>query len=334
MKKILAFTMALLMTLSVFGIMGASAVEYSDKFGSSLIKAIENATEDELIPVMMFTKGEPVDHMNLSEYIKYKGFDEETISREEEKDLSKEYNEVYYPEVRRQAGVQYTEIFDEVFGGATPDETSFGIYTPYIGLMTAKDKILLLAGYDMITDIEYVGPDADKTPEEKQFLIDYADSHGLDAQKFCAMNMVTIYGEASGYTLFFISTGAENCLMCEQYIEDVLLIRGFNRGEKNPTGVLTLDKDGNYSTLNKEVEKGTLNIYEAQKVLPFAYLMGDVDFDSVLTVKDATRIQKQIANMEVPVTSYVEEYLKDANRDGEFNIRDTTYLQEKVAGIV
>lgn len=333
MKKILAFAMALLMMLSVFGGLVASAAEYSEKFDSSLIDAIENATEDELIPVMMSTKGKPVDCMDLSEYIKYKGFDEETLSREEKAALTKEYNLVYYPEVMLRAGVQYTEIFDEVFGGATPDETYFGISISYISLMTTKDKILLLAEYDMITGIEYAGPNADKTPEEKQFLIDYANSHGLDAQKFCAMNTVSIYGEASGYTLFFISSGAENCEMCEQYIEDVFLIRGFNRGEKNPTGVLTLDKDGNYSTLDKEVEKGTLDIYEAQKILPFAYLMGDVDFDGALTVKDATRVQKQIAKIEVPKTSYVEEYLQDANRDGEFNIKDATYIQSKVAGI-
>lgn len=62
--------------------------------------------------------------------------------------------------------------------------------------------------------------------------------------------------------------------------------------------------------------------------------MGDADLDGTLTVKDATRVQKQIAKIEVPRISYVEEYLRDSNRDGEFNIKDATYIQAKVAGTV
>jgi len=75
-------------------------------------------------------------------------------------------------------------------------------------------------------------------------------------------------------------------------------------------------------------------------------IIGDMDNDKKLTVKDATYIQKCLAGiMEYPENDKVEgvyesnkdyghlAYLSDFNRDGVRNIKDATAIQKHIAGI-
>ncbi len=70
-------------------------------------------------------------------------------------------------------------------------------------------------------------------------------------------------------------------------------------------------------------------------------LLGDMDKDRKLTVKDATYIQKCIAGLqefaqEDTIKLYSEEttlYVSDFNRDGERNIKDATAIQKYIAGL-
>ena len=76
-------------------------------------------------------------------------------------------------------------------------------------------------------------------------------------------------------------------------------------------------------------------------------LKGDLDEDRKLTVKDATYIQKCLAELcdypdfdavigdhEPTKSSYTEcKYISDFNRDGERNIKDATAIQKKIAGL-
>lgn len=70
-------------------------------------------------------------------------------------------------------------------------------------------------------------------------------------------------------------------------------------------------------------------------------LLGDMDKDRVLTVKDATYIQKCLAELEefaqddkVEVYSTLEvQYIADFDRDGERNIKDATAIQKYIAGL-
>ncbi len=76
-------------------------------------------------------------------------------------------------------------------------------------------------------------------------------------------------------------------------------------------------------------------------------LVGDMDKDRKLTVKDATHIQKCLAGLEVfDKDDYVERYdlvysdkenvplyVSDFNRDGVRNVRDATAIQKSIAGL-
>lgn len=64
-----------------------------------------------------------------------------------------------------------------------------------------------------------------------------------------------------------------------------------------------------------------------------AILMGDVDIDGKLTIKDATAIQKYLAGMLEHWTGNVQMSISDINLDDDTNIRDATAIQKKLAGI-
>ena len=94
-------------------------------------------------------------------------------------------------------------------------------------------------------------------------------------------------------------------------------------------------KDGTFSTIDKEYENGHLRgdlLDETAKLLCFAkftdgglMLCGDIDLDGNINVKDATAIQKHIADLDklnIPST------VLDANNDGDVNIMDSTQIQK------
>ncbi|MBQ9742078.1 MAG: hypothetical protein IJV88_00185 [Ruminococcus sp.] len=73
-------------------------------------------------------------------------------------------------------------------------------------------------------------------------------------------------------------------------------------------------------------------------------LVGDMDLDRELTVKDATNIQKCIAGlMEFSADDFILafegaedaplQYISDFNRDCERNVKDATAIQKFIAGL-
>ena len=70
------------------------------------------------------------------------------------------------------------------------------------------------------------------------------------------------------------------------------------------------------------------------------YRFGDVDFDYEITIKDATAIQKHLAEIEILEKDYtfadengVRYHLSDFDRDGERTIKDATAIQKYIAGL-
>lgn len=62
-----------------------------------------------------------------------------------------------------------------------------------------------------------------------------------------------------------------------------------------------------------------------------SYMVGDTDSDGVVTVRDATAIQKKIAD--IPVSNY-SELSGDADLNGIVNIKDATEIQKYVARLI
>ena len=88
-----------------------------------------------------------------------------------------------------------------------------------------------------------------------------------------------------------------------------------------------------------------LGIKDIEKVFTEGYageLIGDVNYDRKLNIKDATLIQKAVANMAEIENNYIEglewkpddntpQYIADFNCDGKMNVRDATAIQKRLA---
>lgn len=61
------------------------------------------------------------------------------------------------------------------------------------------------------------------------------------------------------------------------------------------------------------------------------FYVGDVDLDGKVTIKDATMIQKALADL--LTLSYESETLADVDRDGKITIKDATAIQKYLAGL-
>ncbi len=96
-------------------------------------------------------------------------------------------------------------------------------------------------------------------------------------------------------------------------------------------------------TLVDAFEKNIENVYSIFTEGILGDMTGDVNFDGKLNIRDATFIQKDVANK----ASVYEKYymvkgrydstramkIADFNRDGKFNIRDATAIQKHLAGV-
>lgn len=66
------------------------------------------------------------------------------------------------------------------------------------------------------------------------------------------------------------------------------------------------------------------------------YHLGDVNGDILLNIKDATALQKYLANMETEALTneLLQQKIFDMNKDEKINIRDVTAIQKLLVGII
>ena len=140
---------------------------------------------------------------------------------------------------------------------------------------------------------------------------------------------------------------------CTYYIvvEDIL-IRDYPNNWGVGYGIYSVEDDRFFpidSVLDNPKYK---DIPEALRTIEAGEIIGDMNYDRKLTVKDATFIQSAIANIvEFPLEDKVcylvdydpsfdkimtEEltYISDYNRDGKRDIKDATAIQRRVAGLI
>lgn len=93
----------------------------------------------------------------------------------------------------------------------------------------------------------------------------------------------------------------------------------------------TPDKKGNYTVTVSETD---LNGEYAEKTLSFTVLdkiYGDADADGKVSVKDATHIQKRIADLDLSSVFY--DALADCDANGRLSVRDATCIRKYLANI-
>ncbi|MBE6794575.1 MAG: hypothetical protein E7532_06495 [Ruminococcaceae bacterium] len=95
-------------------------------------------------------------------------------------------------------------------------------------------------------------------------------------------------------------------------------------------------------TLEDAYDANIPGVYKLFTDKNYGKLIGDVNNDNELSIKDATVIQKYLANLVTIFNNLIEGYeetenapkfIADFNRDGKLNIRDATAIQKHLAGI-
>ena len=104
--------------------------------------------------------------------------------------------------------------------------------------------------------------------------------------------------------------------------------------------VYRMEEDGTLTDMNAKYENGYLcfytdhfSYYALGMKKAENYEVGDVDMDEKINIKDATAVQKHLAD----VTEYqqdVIDLLMDFDQNGTVNIKDATAIQKKVAGLI
>lgn len=119
----------------------------------------------------------------------------------------------------------------------------------------------------------------------------------------------------------------------------------------NSAGHYTLDNYGNVETLKETADQGFIDMdehYPALAMLTKIHPSGDTDSDGRLSVKDATLIQKYLANYPDATEKITADPIMfgvaDANLSGvannsageesEITIKDATYIQKQVAKVI
>lgn len=130
-------------------------------------------------------------------------------------------------------------------------------------------------------------------------------------------------------------------------VEDIL-IRDYLNNWGVGYGIYSVEDDMFFSIDSVLDNPKYKDIPEALRTIEAGEIIGDMDYDRKLTVKDATFIQSAIANIvEFPLEDRVDyetgnsdaiteelTYISDYNRDGKRDIKDATAIQKRVAGLI
>ncbi len=123
-------------------------------------------------------------------------------------------------------------------------------------------------------------------------------------------------------------------ILVNSYLEEYVLCTGPYRPYLHGYHIYVPSEDKVY-TLEEAYYADIEGIEEAFKSRKYTIaLVGDCDANYELNVKDATCVQKHIADLDVPKLKFWEKHLVyDFNRDENVNIKDATAIQKHIAGI-
>ena len=102
-------------------------------------------------------------------------------------------------------------------------------------------------------------------------------------------------------------------------------------------------KKGSFKEITSDILDDYEDLAEVMDELKVGTPIGDADLDDMLTILDATYIQRVAAQLcEYDYNDYISEfhklgnadisYISDADMDGNRNVMDATYIQRKLAG--
>lgn len=137
------------------------------------------------------------------------------------------------------------------------------------------------------------------------------------------------------YVMVLVHDNPVPDILVHSYIEDYIVITG-SYSPYIHGYCFYVPSENRFYTLEEAINSNLHGNEEALKSISHSVaIVGDCDSNFELNVKDATCIQKRIAQLDTPVCALSDyDYLVyDFDRDEEVNIKDATAIQKHIAGI-
>ncbi len=205
--------------------------------------------------------------------------------------------------------------------------------------------------YEKVSDNYKMSPLSDEEILENKCKAEFIEEYNIATEDEDEV-YIEFAVKLANFTVFRAHTSDTPGLEVYQYLDGYWFCTPHIYGDQhNPTGLYALDNYGNLENLSKMCYEGYLDIddvYEELSAKCEMHILGDIDGDKRLTVKDATFIQKYLAKVDSAVEKVSENpYLTKRIMDfdlsggidmfedcGDINVRDATFLQKKLAKII
>ena len=330
MKKILVFTLCLILLISCIPF-GTSAYEYPEPPYYWHIIEIEEITSK----VRTSFKELVIENSLYPEKFDERRMETEVYCTQDEATVFfGSYGDMNYSGTQQLIG-QYA-----FFGR---DVVSYGEGSNPIGLYVLKNDgtvISLLEAYEEgIVDLEDFAACYPKHTRLSDREYDVINKLGLNKQNYHYEELFLVCTGEEGATPDYVLLDASDIIWHNGiYVEKIgdYVIEGRMRAPKDYLTYYVYMANGELLTISEAAERGIPVIEDAilSSEIPCA-LAGDCDGDSAVTVKDATHIQKKVADFYLRgvYDDFLEAAVEDFDNDGNLTVRDATAIQKKVAGL-
>lgn len=144
---------------------------------------------------------------------------------------------------------------------------------------------------------------------------------------------IEVYGTADEFYVFRGCHNGARDAFCEKKLGNYIFGWYETYSISNEIGLYIANGQGNLWTIAEAFDENIIDLCAVAAIVPYAYRIGDADYDGEINIKDATTIQKLIAGLEFPQRNICISQPEDIDLDGEVTIKDATAIQKHIAGL-
>lgn len=341
MKKLISILMVVILAFSCLSI--TAFADTNSKIEGSLLEVLESIDDDYKLQVFMFLYDTVDEDLVVQMTYEECGLTKATAKTQEEVDL---YLRTYR-NIKAQMYEAHNKVVFEKMNIPDEDVIFFSKLTPSFILKATKTKVYELAQLEEVASISLYKYPIFPQPDhlfEARFLEEYEDiifteSHDYD-------ELYYHYDKNGDIDWALIDQCSYNAPPWEYH--RVFKGRVFMHGDHQPFsfryGIYDVKEDKFYDIINNSFDYSKYeDLEEVFESFNFGYLIGDADRDGILSVTDATLIQRLVAELtdyDDELIDYYDEswskagfprYSSDFDCDGERTVMDATAIQRKLA---
>ena len=340
MKKIISIMLVLVLAFSCLSL--TAFADTNNKINDRLVSLFEEIEDDFKVQVFVSIYDVVDEDLVVQKTFEECGLTKQTAKTQEEVDL---YQRTYR-RIKAEMYEQHNNVVLEKMNIPDEDVMFLSKLTPYFILKATKAKVYEIAALDEVYDISLYKMPLFPQPDhlfEARFLEQYENSVLTETHDYD--ELYYHYDENGEIDWALIEQCSYNAPPWEYH--EIVRGRWFTYGDHYPFsfryGIYDVKEDKFYDIINESFDYSKYeDLEEVFESFNFGYLIGDADKDGVLSVMDATCIQRFVAQLTdiddiIPGVYYIVEseecpgYMSDFNLDGRRDVLDATAIQRNLA---